>query len=337
MVITFVKQIIRFGIYLMSVFLSLSCASASEEFLIGAVLSDATSPTMNAVVWIEDDNGQKASFWIHGKNYEFGIVAMHSEMVFPIGESLWLWQESDETLPLCDCAVWRLQDFKGDCPPSLEPAARTVIVFTNLDTGEEEKLELGPQIDFGRPDKISEFGSEVELMASVGPYLFIRYGERGHSCIAGESLQTQGFIVFNLETMQVTDILSDSERKSIAKNEQKTAFEIMRGDNLVSVLGPEEMELTAIVPTYHPSYGVALTYQFSKSVTFGGQHSGAYSRQISVPAQTLPKKLVPFLLLPQVVHNFMFNTMDTQFGGWIPISCPVDRMGVLLETFRTSH
>ncbi len=337
MVIAFVKQITRFGIYLMPVFLLLSCASASEKFLIGAALSDATSPTMNAVVWIEDDNGQKASFWIHGKNYEFGIVAMHPEMVFPIGESLWLWQASDEALPHCDWAAWRLQDFKGDCPPNMEPAARTGIVFRNLNTGEEEKLELGPQIDFGRPDKISEFGSEVELIASVGPYLFIRYGERGHSCIAGESLQTRGFVVFDLETMQVTDILSDSERKRIEKNEQKTAFQIMSGDNLVSVLSPEELELTAIVPTYHPSYGVALSYQFSKAVTFGGQHSGAYSRQISVPAQTLPKKLVPFLLLPQVVHNFMINTMDTRFGGWTPVSCPVDRIDVLLETFQSSQ
>jgi hypothetical protein len=219
----------------------------------------------------------------------------------------------------------------------MEAAARTVILFTNLDTGEEEKLELGPQIDFGRADKIGEFGSEVELVASVGPYLFIRYRERGYSCVAGQSLQTRGFVVFDLEAMQVTDILSDSERKRIAENEQKAAFEIISEDNLVSVLGPEELELTEIVPTYHPSYGVALTYQFSKSVTFEGQNSGAYLRQISVPAQTLPKKLIPFLLLPQVVHNFMINTMDTQFGGWIPVACPLDRMGVLLETFRTSQ
>jgi hypothetical protein len=295
---------------------------------------------MSAVVWIEDESGKKTSYWIQGKNYEFGIVAMHPELVFPIGESLWLWQENEVVLPLCDCNAWRLQDFKGACPDTLETGSRTVILFTNLNTGEEETLEIGPNIDFSRADKIGEFSSEVELLASVGPYLFIQYREEAYTCMAGDSLQTQGFIVFDMETRQVTDILSDSERKKIAENEQKTAFEIMSDDNLVSVRGAEDLELTGIIPSYHPSYGAAISYQFSKSVELqgrGGEKSGAYSREISVPARTLPKTLMPFLLIPHVVHSFMINTYDTRFGGWIPLSCPVDKLDVLLETFHTSR
>jgi hypothetical protein len=114
----------------------------------------------------------------------------------------------------------------------------------------------------------------------------------------------------------------------------------MSDDNLVSVRGAEDLELTGIIPSYHPSYGAAISYQFSKSVELqgrGGEKSGAYSREISVPARTLPKTLMPFLLIPHVVHSFMINTYDTRFGGWIPLSCPVDKLDVLLETFHTSR
>ncbi len=340
MVIAFMTQSIRFATIWIPVVLMLSCASPSEKFLTGLALSDAMSPAMSAVVWIEDESGTKTSYWIQGKNYEFGIVAMHPELVFPIGESLWRWQESEVVLPLCDCRAWGLQNFKGACPDTLETASRTVILFTNLNTEEEEILELGPQIDFNRADKIVEFHSEVELVASVGPYLFIRYREEAYACIAGDSLRTQGFIVFDMETRQVTDILSDSERKQIAENEQKTAFELMSDDNLVSVRDVEELELAEIVPSYHPTYGAALSYQFSKSISFqgkGGETNASYSRQISVPAQTLPNPLVPFLVIPHVVHSFMINTTDTRFGGWIPLSCPLDKLDVLLETFHTSR
>jgi hypothetical protein len=158
--------------------------------------------------------------------------------------------------------------------------------------------------------------------------------------MAGGSLQTEGFVVFDMETREVTDILSDSERKKIAENEQKTAFELMSDDNLVSVRSAEELELTEIVPSYHATYGAALSYQFSKSTTFqgrGGETNGAYSREISVPARTLPKNLIPFLVIPHAVHSFMINTTDTRFGGWIPLTCPVDKMDVLLETFHSSR
>ena len=64
--------------------------------------------------------------------------------------------------------------------------------------------------------------------------------------------------------------------------------------------------------------------------------TGSYSRQISVPARTLPKKLIPFLLFPNAVHNFMTETRDVRFGGWIPLSCPEEKMGVLLESFLDS-
>jgi hypothetical protein len=310
--------------------------SAAEKMAAGIAIGDAMAPIQEVAVWVVDRQGRPSSYWVRGKFSAMGVIAASPGFLMPVGSALWQWQVREEPVTLCDCRAWEAEQFKGDCPGKLDVGIRQTIALVDRVTGEEVLLPPGPGLALEEGQELSEFQTDVKLIASVGPYLFIRTREEGLLCGSTHNQTVDGFLVFNMETREPVELLTEWERAGIAENEQQAAFELARGDNLASVDSPEDLALKAIVPGFTMGHGLTLFYEFSVSATFAesdGRPYASYTRQISVPAQQVPAALLPFMVLPALARQFVLDAPGVTLGGWMPIYCPPGKRPALQAAY----
>lgn len=318
---------------------AISCRprQAADSVLLGEAIAHdrASEPVQDILVWTFDPRREPSTHWLRGNRAGGGILASREGLVLTAGEGVWDLSWRDVDVPLCDCDRWNEADLEGNCPPSEDVAIASIPVLTDLVSGEEILPIEAPDTEPEDGPVDVELQYHVDLLTSVGPFLFFRYGQHGLGCGAAHDTWAEEFLVFDLAAGEPTDLLTDAEREAVNEGERAEAYEQIRADNLVAVEGPDDLDLTVIEPVMVPGMGLAFRYQFTASSSFADSDGnwGAYSRSVVVPASEVPAALQPYMLLPPALASFNLIDEELTIGGWMTVTADEAQLTALARAF----
>ncbi|MCP4674054.1 MAG: hypothetical protein GY854_00740 [Deltaproteobacteria bacterium] len=309
----------------------------TQQLLLLSILNTAQTPVQNAMYWTTNDAGDQISYWLRGNALQVGFVATRADLVIPWRNALWFLEETETPLTLCDCTAWKINNFEGECPETDGDAFGIAIHLVDRISGEEVQL-LSSAETSNAPFRFSEYHAEATPIASVGPYLFMQYKEKGEGCRDNRQYQSSEFLVFSLETMEVVDILSSAEEEQIAEKEQIVAFEQIQADELAAVRHASDLGLVAIEPRYSQSAALSVTYRFATDAVHDsdeGTWHADFTGSVLVPAVGVPISLQPFIIPPAVVSVFASGIPGTRQSGWSIIAGSPEEISGLWNAFST--
>ena len=156
--------------------------------------------------------------------------------------------------------------------------------------------------------------SGLAVMATVGPYLFLKFEERTYDCEETMVLLEDRFLTFDLTDGTRVDVTTEEEVQPLFELEDVKNLEREGTVNLIGV-----------VPFYNAAFNLRLTYHFAAKSIFVADDGVRHSlvSVIQVPARELPKSLVPHARIPSFVSAFgLVARGHTPGGFWLVRGSP---------------
>ncbi|MBN1655877.1 MAG: hypothetical protein JXA30_19075 [Deltaproteobacteria bacterium] len=309
-------------------------AEEIEKIAAATTLRRATMPFQDVLIWTIDDDRALSSHWLRGNGTYETLVASRAGLLFPASSRLWELRQDEIEIPLCDCEKWIQSGRKDECPVSTEVAIARMPRLVDLVSTRE--VELLPSPIARENERVERrFSSNVVIVGSVGPYLFISHTVERSPCDEGQATWSSDCYVFDVESEKRVDIITPEERRRILESEQTIAFEQFSGDANIKLKSPSDLELNLIEPVLQPGAGLALIYRFTATVFYADSkgNRSVYNRSVSVPAKKLPKALIPYAELPWGLENIVFIIPQIHIGGWLLIPEDVDQRRAVSRAF----
>jgi len=292
-------------------------------------------PLQTVVLWVEDSDKNTHSFLIEGNKYGGSIWAMRPGILLLVNGQIREVVFDNVELPLCDCELWESEGMENSCPLAEEPATGTWPRLRDVKSGKLIDLLPPPSTDSDGEVFLGEFSFGAEIIATIGPYLFLKYGDQSVACGAAHGSWFSDFFVYDMSKDKIVDIFSAEEKAAILSNEQQAAFAQIREDPAAHSMAAEDLDFTLIKPTFVSGAGMTLNYQFTAEASFGDSDDnwGAYSRSVIVPAQSIPASLLMYAIIPPALSTFVALSPDIKVGGWIPVTATGQEIKTLVKAF----
>lgn len=167
-------------------------------------------------------------------------------------------------------------------------------------------------------DGAQELEQHVELVATVGPYLFVRESTYAYTCGAHGNVGFS-FTVWDAERHANVGVgLADG---AVESEERALASKALAADDDVSAFaenGELEVELTEIVPTYGQEAQLSLAMQFTAPSCYACSDGAwsSYSKSTKRLAPIIPDALRAWAVAPDGVRAFARAHPELAVGGW---------------------
>jgi hypothetical protein len=292
-------------------------------------------PLQDVLLWTINAHGERATHWINGNRTGGRLVGSRPGIALALPSGVYEVGTRDVELPTCDCAAWEAAGQEGDCPAVEAGAVATTLFAVRRPGGEELAITDPPEASGDAGPSYSELESTASVIASMGPYLFVRVDTREMACGAAHESWSSEFSVFDLVAGRAVDLLTAEERAAVLGREQAAAFKLFEGDNLADAARPEDLELTMIAPVIVPGAGLGLRYQFTAGSSYAASDGewGAYTRSVDVPAASLPAAVAPYAAIPPALNAFPYPGEGLAIGGFAPITATGDDLAALERLF----
>ncbi|MDJ0764214.1 MAG: hypothetical protein QNJ97_14625 [Myxococcota bacterium] len=308
----------------------------AEAFSVAAARDAESVPLQDAVIWITDDTGAHVSYWLRGNAIEMAFLAKVDGIAVPSGDRLWVWQERETDVPVCDCTAWDLLDNQGPCPESETPGRGVRVHLVDALSDDTVDVFSTSDLTLGTEDPLGEYRATAIPIASVGPFVFVRTVETGTMCQDARNFRDVGFFIFDLDSQAQVDLLTPAEKEELLNNEQHIARQAISDRQMMQGLDASELSLIAIEPEYQPDYGLSLHYRFAIEQHLEGSGTtsqATYASSVLVPAKTLPTILRPFAMPPAVVSMATLGAPAVQRGGYRLITGTPNKIDQLWSAF----
>lgn len=260
------------------------------------------------LVWVRNDAGKTKTFRL-GAEEPLRVLGEQEGIAIVSSRGELIWQEQQKEVDLDGC-----EHFDGS------PAMPTKGMITQVDLvtpgGKvEQKVVDSPERDGGAIDDLQH---NVNLLGSIGPYLFIHESSYMYACGA-HGMTTAGAFVWDIEAGKAIDLLGEVPAKEKLGEQAKHLLEEGEQDPTGQPQeDSEKPEATQIAPMYGDKGALHLEVQFTRSACYmcGDGQWSSYTRSASVPAGWMPTRMRPWELPPVVVKEFLETHRDWQLGGW---------------------
>jgi hypothetical protein len=257
------------------------------------------------LVWTSEEGDEGArTVWLDARGRE---VASRGGVVVAARGALWEYRASARRvrLPTCD---------------QIEVGARTPA------RGERATLERGGLVEVGGSRRralgnapIVEGAAEAhatqEIVASVGPWLFVRASHWSYECGAHGNLHV-GLSVYDARTgRSAVDVLAPGERNGALALRGTALEELLaagEGD-FVDTPAVDDVELVASTPAW-TSGRLAMDHHFTTFACYACSDGmwSSYTRAASVHDENVPASLAPYASLPDPVSAWIASHGDVR-------------------------
>ncbi len=284
-----------------------------------------------ALVWTQDGDGHRRTWTVDDAGQ---VMASADGVRLAAGESTWAWTEAPSPLPTHACPT--LDDAGDEVPGSPEPPPGRGLRVTLEPVGggaRASQVVVAPANDPGA----QELEQGVELMATVGPYLFVRSSIYAYACGAHGST-ADSFVVWDATRGSVVWSSSDDES---APSQQEWTVEAPRDGAVAALAAQDDVKmfadesgridasLTEIVPSFGPGARLDVRYQLTAFTCYAcgdGQWS-SYSKSTRADARHTPEPLRPWVVPAAGVHAFALAHPELTVGGWSLLRATGDEGG----------
>ena len=154
----------------------------------------------------------------------------------------------------------------------------------------------------------------VDLLGSVGPYLFVQESEHGYGCGA-HGFWSDSFFVWDAASGKKVSF-ADVPELTLLRDEAIAKLSANKEDTFDDDDGGPK--LTKLVPSWPADGRVSLGHQFTVSTAFAFSDGNwnSYTRSTLVASRTLPKELAAYAQAPAAVVAFAAAHPDLKIGGF---------------------
>lgn len=199
----------------------------------------------------------------------------------------------------------------NDLPPSVRPRAAIKARFVSIQApvGGVERLAGSDAPD------ASDYSNDGEILASAGPYVFVREARHSHWCGQAADDGTTTVSIYDLEGGVFVRMDPSTEEAEALRKRAAAIFAASKKELY------EEPELTQTRIAYKDGK-LAVTYQVSGVTCFdcGDKAYASFTVSTDLPAPTMPKELAPFAEPPAGVKAFLAARLaanpSAKLGGW---------------------
>jgi hypothetical protein len=285
------------------------------------------APEPRALVWTTGAGGARQTWKVDAAG---AALARYDEVRFVAGGKLWAWHEQPEEVETTSCEN---DDESGSeasaaVPPPAGSGMRATIARVDATRAEvasvpsmEDVVEV---VAVGGGDGAQELEQHVELVATVGPYLFVRESTYAYTCGAHGNVAF-AFTVWDAERHANVGVgLADG---AVEREERALASKALAADEDVSAFAENaelEVELTELVPTYGQEAQLSLAMQFTAPSCYACSDGAwsSYSKSTKRVAPMIPDALRAWAVAPDGVRAFARAHPELAVGGWseLPIA-----------------
>jgi len=263
------------------------------------------------LVWTRDSDGHSVTHRLNGIGRE---VETHDGIFLATGAGAWQWREETREVATMPCERY---DEEGGLLPSepTNPGEATRATLVHVASGAEQVVV--------EPETAAEGAADVqqgvELVASVGPYLFVRESTYAYTCGAHGNT---GVSVKLWDAVSGTSIALPDDIGPLQGPLDKAIEALSDEDDDLFPANESTVTMTELVPTFAHEGALELGVQFTAPTCYACTRGGwgSYTKSTIVPARAMPSLLVPFARPPEAVRAFVAAHPDLQLGGWSPAS-----------------
>jgi hypothetical protein len=275
----------------------------------------ATPSTPRVLVWTVNEDGEHMTWTLD----DAGEAAeLRDGIRIAARGGVWDWHETVEKLVTTACPTFDdsgVEQPPGDAP---EPGTGVRITLEREDGGGRTEL-VAPESAEGAQD----LEQTVDLVASVGPYLFIRESTYAYTCGAHGNVGVS-FRVHDAE--RGVDVWTSTDGRrfvdlvAVARETTRARNELVVDEDVAAFVADGELpvDFTAILPSYDTDGALEIGLQFTAAACYACSDGAwsSYTKSTTEPLDALPAALRPWATPPAGVSAFLHDHPTLTLGGW---------------------
>jgi hypothetical protein len=258
------------------------------------------------LVWTREDDGCAETHRLDASGHELETI---DGILVATSTGTWRWREQDRPVTTTACERY---DDEGALltAPRPEPGSAMRVTLANTTTGAEQVLVEPPRGGDGAED----YRHRVELVASVGPWLFVRESTYVYACGAHGTTGVETMI-WDVSTGSMAprpDDVGSLEKPRAAAMQRLTED----GDGFPA--SDDTTSLTELVPSFAKDGSLRLGLQFTSTTCYacGRGNGGSYTKSEIVDAERVPDVFAAYADTPRAVRAFVAANPAVQVKGW---------------------
>jgi hypothetical protein len=258
------------------------------------------------LVWTREDDGCAETHRLDASGRELETI---DGILVATATGTWRWREEDRRVATSACERY---DDEGALltAPEPEPGSATRVTLQNVATGAEQVLVEPPQDADGAED----FRHRVELVASLGPWLFVRESTYVYACGAHGTTGAETTIwdASNASMVARPDDVGSLEKPRAVAMQRLTED----GDGFPPT--DSTTTLTELVPTFAHDGSLRVGLQFTSPTCYacGRGNAGSYTKSEIVDAERVPEVFAAYADTPRAVRAFAAANPALEVKGW---------------------
>lgn len=278
----------------------------------------AARPVPAALVWTSDDSDARETWTLDATG---NVLARTAGIRLTARGKLWQWKQAQQTIETQACPLY--DEHGGELPPG-EPATPGTGVRATLervDGGEIREIVAAEACEGA-----ADVEQTVDLLATVGPYLFVRDATYVYSCGAHGGVGVS-FSVWDAERGAAVWSSGDTEPRTfvepdVSEQAHRRALADLGEDEDVTSFGDDgeiDVAPTELLPAFDgPRATLRVAMQFTAPSCYACSDGAwsSYSKSTAEPLSALPAALRPWTVAPAAVRAFLAAHPEVTLGGW---------------------
>jgi hypothetical protein len=273
------------------------------------------TPSPRILVWTTNEDGERMTWTLDESGSPAGLVdGIH---VVARG-GVWAWRETTEKLATTACPAY--DDNGVEQPAQDAPAPGTGVRVALVREGSADRTELvAPEGEEGAQD----LEENADLVASVGPYLFIRESTYAYTCGAHGNVGVS-FRIYDAE--RGADVWTSGragrfvDAGAVARQRGRAQADLAVDQDVAMFVtdGKLDLDLTAVLPSYGTDASLELGLQFTAASCYACSDGAwsSYTKSTVEPLDDVPAPLRPWVAAPSGVARFAGEHPTLTVGGW---------------------
>jgi hypothetical protein len=275
------------------------------------------APTARALVWTKR-RGNPPQTWTIDRTG--AVIARDDGVRIAANGKVWAWREAPREIGTKACP--RYDDNGNELPADETPPLGSGLRATLERVDGGEAIEIVP---VANGEGAQDIRQSVELVATVGPYLFVRDATYVYACGAHGNVGV-GFRVWDVERGAVVwdasdEVSSPFVHGPIENDARAQAVGSLAADEDVVAFaenGAIQASLTEILPSYSAGAELRVVLQFTAPTCYACSDGdwSSYSRSSRQTTRSIPQMLRAWTTAPPAIRAFVDAHPDLVVGGW---------------------
>jgi hypothetical protein len=298
---------------------------AAFLFVMGCGSRSAVSPTVNLqqgtrvvapdkhdrgeiLLWVTKAEGKQARTYRLAAEGSLEVLGEYEGIIITTTHGELTWQAREKEIDLKGCAHF-------DGTPAVP--SKGSIMLANLVNSKGDVLQKVVDSSDSEGEEIEDLQHHVELLGSIGPYLFIHESSYMYACGAhgGEMASA---MVWDAESGKTVDLWPELPGKDKLADIAKRKIAEAEGEDVEQGEDSAKPEPAQFWPVYGDRGALRLDAQFAQWACYvcSDHQWSSYTRSATVPTDWMPERMRTWVTPPVVVKEFLEAHRDWKLGGW---------------------